>query len=279
MLRNLPIAWRITALVLLGAGLVLGAVSVYSYLAARDFLEAQKRAEVLATVQATSNRIDTVTRSVEKIVRGLANSVDDLEPDRRRAVALLRRTVAQNAELYGSGIGYEPAIYGSLAPYVYQPSGVYGTEQSPEMKAATDLVVTDLGRGGRAYEVGDWFQLPAHMHRAVWTEPYYDEGGGNIVMATYAVPVHLGHDDLGVGPRTEEVGRELGRVRVALVREALVLGEVADQLDERRGIFGDGGAQRDAWRLAQENSSSGTGSCTAEGWSLPAPLSRPRGRA
>ena len=105
-------------------------------------------------MQATANRIDTVTRSVEKIVQGLANSVDDLEPDRRRAVALLRRTVTQNAELYGSGIGYEPAIYGSRAPYVYQPSGVYGTAQSPEMKAATDLVVTDLGRGGRAYEIG-----------------------------------------------------------------------------------------------------------------------------
>ena len=53
-LRSLPIAWRITVLVLLGASLVLGAVSAYSYLSARDFLEQQQRAEILATVQATS---------------------------------------------------------------------------------------------------------------------------------------------------------------------------------------------------------------------------------
>ena len=222
MLRSLPIAWRITVLVLLGASLVLGGVSAYSYWAARDFLEQQKRAEILATAQAISNRIETVGRSVEKIVRGLADSVDDLEPDRRRAVALLRRTVAQNAELYGSGIGYEPAIYGSLAPYVYQPSGVYGAEQSPEMKAATDLVVTDLGRGGRAYEVGDWFQLPAHMHRAVWTEPYYDEGGGNIVMATYAVPVHLRDDPL---PVSAVVGGDVSLFWLTRLLESLDLGD------------------------------------------------------
>ena len=221
MLRNLPIAWRITALVLLGASLVLGAVSVYSYLSARDFLEEQKRAEVLATAHATANRIDTVTRSVEKIMRGVANTVIDVEPDRRQAVAILRRTVAQNAELYGSGIGYEPTIYGSRAPYVYQPSGVYGTTQSPEMKAVTELVVTDLGRGGRAYEIGDWFQLPAHMHRAVWTEPYYDEGGGNIVMATYAVPVHLGDDAL---PVSAVVGGDVSLFWLTRLLEGLDLG-------------------------------------------------------
>lgn len=221
MLRNLPIAWRITVLVLLGASLVLGGVSAYSYWSARDFLEQQKRAEIRATVRATSNRIDTVTRAVEKIVHGLANSVDDLEPGRRRAVALLRRTVTQNVELYGSGIGYEPTIYGSLAPYVYQPSGVYGTEQSPEMKAATDLVVTDLGRGGRAYEIGDWYQLPVQMRRAVWTEPYYDEGGGNIVMATYAVPVHLRDDPL---PVSAVIGGDVSLFWLTRLLEGLDLG-------------------------------------------------------
>ena len=162
-----------------------------------------------------------MTRAVEKIVQGLANSVDDLEPDRRRSVALLRRTVRQNVELYGSGIGYEPAIYGSRAPYVYQPSGVYGTAQSPEMKAATDLVVTDLGRGGRAYEIGDWYQLPVQMRRAVWTEPYYDEGGGNIVMATYAVPVHLRHDPL---PVSAVVGGDVSLYWLTRLLEGLDLG-------------------------------------------------------
>ncbi|MEI6450774.1 MAG: SpoIIE family protein phosphatase [Actinomycetes bacterium] len=198
MLRSLPIAWRITVLVLLGASLVLGGVSAYSYWAARDFLEQQKRAEIRATAQATANRIETVGRSVEKIVQGLAFSVDDTEPGRRRARLLLRHTVAGNEELFGSAIGFEPTVYGRLAPYVYQPSSIYVSPEEQGARPSGKLVETDLGRGGRAYEVGDWFQLPVQMRRAVWTEPYYDAGGGSIVMATYAVPVHLRKDPVPV---------------------------------------------------------------------------------
>jgi sigma-B regulation protein RsbU (phosphoserine phosphatase) len=197
-LRNLPIAWRITVLVLIGASLVLGGVSAYSYWSARDFLEQQKRAEIRAVAQATANRIETVGRSVEKVVQGLAFSVDDTEPGLRGARALLRHTVSSNEELFGSGLGYEPSVYGRMAPYVYQPSSVYGSPEEQDATSSGKLVETDLGRGDRAYEVADWFQLPAQMHRAVWTEPYYDEGGGNIVMATYAVPVHLRDDPVPV---------------------------------------------------------------------------------
>jgi sigma-B regulation protein RsbU (phosphoserine phosphatase) len=41
------------------------------------------------------------------------------------------------------------------------------------------------------------------MRRAQWTEPYYQQGGGDIVLATYAVPVHLGRD----GPSVSGVVR------------------------------------------------------------------------
>jgi len=197
-LRRLPIAWRITALVVLGAGLVLGVVSVYSYLQARDFLEEQKRAEINATAQATAERIEVVGRAVEKVVEGLALSVDDIEPGRRRALTLLRRTVVRNEELFGAAIGYQPDVYGRFAPYVYQPSSIYGSPEEDEGRPRGRVVVNDLGRGGSAYEVNDWFQLPVQMREAMWTEPYYDEGGGEIVMATYACPVHLRHDPVPV---------------------------------------------------------------------------------
>ncbi len=222
MLRSLPIAWRITVLVLLGASLVLGAVSAYSYWSARDFLEQQKRAEIRATAQATANRIETVGVAVEKIVQGLAFSVEDTDPGLRRARVLLRHTVASNEEVFGSGIGYEPSIYGRLAPYAYQPSDIYG---SPEVQGANPngkIVVTDLGRGGRVYQAGDWFQLPVQMRRAVWTEPYYDEGGGNIVMATYAVPVHLGNDPV---PVSAVVGGDVSLFWLTRLLEGLDLGD------------------------------------------------------
>lgn len=89
MLRRLPIAWRITVLVLLGAGLVLLAVSVDTFVQARDLLKQQQRAEITQALPATANRIEVVESSVEKAVQGLALSVDDLEPSPRRAEKLL----------------------------------------------------------------------------------------------------------------------------------------------------------------------------------------------
>jgi phosphoserine phosphatase RsbU/P len=193
-LRSLPIAWRITLLVLLGAGVVLGVVSMVSYTSARDLLEKQKQAEFAAATAATANRIDVVGRSVEKITEGLAVAIDDTEPDPARARVMLRQTVLHNDELYADGIGYDPDLYHNFAPYAYDPGGQYGDGASGASGAADHIVVTDLGKGGQAYDVGDWYQLPVQMRHAVWTEPYYQEGGGDVVLATYAVPVHLRDD-------------------------------------------------------------------------------------
>ena len=113
-------------------------------------------------MQATANRIDIVDRLGGEDRAGPGPSVDDLEPGpEARRGASCARTVARNPELVRAppSATTRPST-AAFAPYAYQPSGVYGTEQSPEMKAAIDLVITDLGRDGRAYEVGDWYQLP-----------------------------------------------------------------------------------------------------------------------
>ncbi len=194
MLRSLPIAWRITLLVLLGAGVVLGIVSFVSYTSARDLLEREKQAEFAAVSEAVANRIDVVGRSVEKVTEGLAVTVDDTEPSPARARMLLRGTVRANDELYAAGIGYEPRLYDNFAPYAYEPGGQYGDASSGDGETSSQIVVTDLGRDGRAYDVNDWYQLPVQMRRSVWTEPYYQAGGGEVVLATYAVPVRLRDD-------------------------------------------------------------------------------------
>ena len=184
MLRSLPIAWRITLLVLLGAGLVLGVVSVVSYTSARDLLEREKQAEFAAVSEATANRIDVVGRSVEKVAAG---SRGDGRRHRARArrgrATLLRSTVRANDELYAAGIGYEPRLYDNFAPYAYEPGGQYGDASAGDEESSARIVVTDLGRDGRAYEVERLVPAPrTRCAGAVWTEPYYEEGGGEVVL-------------------------------------------------------------------------------------------------
>jgi sigma-B regulation protein RsbU (phosphoserine phosphatase) len=36
----------------------------------------------------------------------------------------------------------------------------------------------------------DWYQIPKALGHPVWSEPYFDEGAGNILMTTYSVPFY-----------------------------------------------------------------------------------------
>ena len=80
-----------------------------------------------------------------------------------------------------------PSFFGSAAvlldrsgtvissPYVYQTTDGY---------ASKDLATP-------SYDIGaqDWFTAPLAANAGVWTDPYFDAGGGDVWMITRSVPV------------------------------------------------------------------------------------------
>ena len=208
MLRNLSIGRRLALFFVLGAGLVLATVSVFTFFQARDLLRKQQREVIARAMEATANRIEIVEGSVAKVVQGLALSVDDLDPGPRKAAELLQRAVVRNPEVVGAGVAYDPETYGHVAPYAYQDG---------------DLIrVKDRGRGDAAYEVWDWYQIPFQTRDLGWTEPYYNEDGARMLTATYSVPVHL-HDDFA--PVSAVVTGDVSLTWLSDLLESLDLGE------------------------------------------------------
>jgi sigma-B regulation protein RsbU (phosphoserine phosphatase) len=96
----------------------------------------------------------------------------------RAARNYLRQVVAMNPEIYGSCIAFEPHGFSGeklyYAPYFYQKDG------APEF--------VQLGNPEYDYFKWDWYRLPKESRRALWSEPYFDDGGGNAIMTTYSVP-------------------------------------------------------------------------------------------
>ena len=45
-----------------------------------------------------------------------------------------------------------------------------------------------LGNPEYDYFHWEWYARPKKENHAIWTEPYFDEGGGNTIMTTYSVP-------------------------------------------------------------------------------------------
>jgi sigma-B regulation protein RsbU (phosphoserine phosphatase) len=58
-----------------------------------------------------------------------------------------------------------------------------------------------------AYQIDEqaWLRLPIDSGYAIWTEPYFDSGGGEVWMRTRAVPVIVGSEIVAVATTDIEV--------------------------------------------------------------------------
>ena len=79
-----------------------------------------------------------------------------------------------------------PSFFGSAAALLDRSGRVIA---SPYVyRTADGYASTDLAAPSYNIEAQDWFAAPLAQNASVWTEPYFDAGGGEIWMITRSVP-------------------------------------------------------------------------------------------
>ena len=109
--------------------------------------------------------------------------------DDKKHYALLKNNLKQNNVIFGSAIAYEKGYYPGktlFAPYVYRDKHTFA--QMDIAKEAYDY--TELQ--------WTWFNGPKNQMEGTWSEPYFDEGAGNVLMITYSAPILDKEKFLGV---------------------------------------------------------------------------------
>ena len=94
--------------------------------------------------------------------------------------AVSRRMVEENPVIVGSTIALVPGYdkkHPLFSPYCFQAPG------------ETAIRVSSLATEEYDYPSQEWFTKPLELGEGYWSEPYVDEGGGDILMTTYSVPV------------------------------------------------------------------------------------------
>lgn len=76
----------------------------------------------------------------------------------------------------------------AFVPYYYKEKGKYYMPFVSAMKKETEYTV--LGSQSYDYPCMDWFLIPSRLKQNYWSEPYYDQGGGNFIMSTYSMPLY-----------------------------------------------------------------------------------------
>ncbi|MEW6264629.1 MAG: SpoIIE family protein phosphatase [Thermodesulfobacteriota bacterium] len=187
MWKNGPsLALRMTLLVLGGTILVFTLIMGDDYLSTRRAILAQAEENARNMAAAVSHRIEQEFRATAKIPENLAVFLEISPPKEDALLELLRRLVTGNREIYGSTAAFEPYAFDpnrpAYAPYYYMDKD--------------GLKFVQLGTEQYNYFKWDWYKIPKESKTAVWSEPYFDEGGGGIIMCTYSVPF-FHHADSG----------------------------------------------------------------------------------
>lgn len=118
------------------------------------------------------NTVETTMRQSTRLVEECLTEPDSL-------CRLLATVVECNEFIVGSGVAFRPDYYPGKGHY-FMPYVFFRGNQT----------VTQI-QGSKEYDYPcmDWYLIPSLLKKAYWSEPYYDDGGSNIIMATYALPL------------------------------------------------------------------------------------------
>ena len=169
---------RAGALLVIVAAFTLEVTSLIQYYFSQRVIKAEATARAQGQLESSRNQIMDIVNQTEAAVR---NSVWIAQwclnvPDSLFRVA--QRIVEENPVVVGSTVALVPGYlpqHPLFSPYVCEgPDG---------------LEIKTLATEEYDYPSQEWFVKPLEQQAGYWSEPYVDEGGGEILMTTYSLPI------------------------------------------------------------------------------------------
>ena len=166
-------------LLVIAAVVTLEATSITQYFYSQRGIKQEATQRAQSELEATELKIMDVVNQAEAAVR---NSVWIAQwclnvPD--SLVRVTQRIITDNPVVKGSTVALVPG-YDKKHPLF-----------SPYTTIRPDGTLESLSLATEEYDYPsqEWFTKPIELDRGYWSEPYYDEGGGDILMVTYSLPI------------------------------------------------------------------------------------------
>jgi len=153
---------------------------IYTYIFSSKILLEEGRKNAANLTDLTITRIENILQPVQIVPTNLVQALETPGIAGKEIIRLAREYVIESPEVFGSCLAYEPYVHSDkeywYAPYTYETS--------------SGVRFKNLGSRDYDYFNLDWYRLPKLMNHPVWTEPYFDKGGGDALMCTYSVPYY-----------------------------------------------------------------------------------------
>ena len=191
-----PIVRRLILLIGVPLLVVYSTVLILNYLWGRDRALQQTKDYLVELTSHHAAKLDSNFAQIAQTPTVIADALQILKkPTEEEMYSLITKRLESSPHIFGMAIAFEP-FWSSMdveffAPYVYRERG--------------KLAKLDLAQN-YDYLTRDWYSIPRLLDRSYWTEPYYDEGGGNILMCTFSTPIRS--DGKFIGIATSDISLE-----------------------------------------------------------------------
>ena len=162
------------------AALLSQAFNVVQYVYTRRKIQ-QQTVEKTYNDMAKMQNIVNLQTSVESAVHATMGDVRISLDDPDRFYGIVSRLVSNNDHIVGSAIAMRPGFYPDkdslFAPFAFP--------ENKDLKGQprTKLLPND-------YTKQDWYAIPFENDSAIWSEPYFDKGGSELLIRTFSLPIH-----------------------------------------------------------------------------------------
>ena len=156
------------------------AIAAFVAFSTSTMMENEARSTVENVVKATVGRIDRQMASVESAVENSAWIVAERLSDPDYMFRITGELVRNNPFIVGSTVAFEPNFFPSKGYY-------FSAFSCADEKGG----IKRIQQGGDTfrYHGMDWYRIPKESGKSSWCEPYFDEGGAELMMCTYSVPL------------------------------------------------------------------------------------------
>ena len=179
MFRKKSLAFKLSFYILSGVLLIVLLILFYNYQVSKKLILKNAEENAFNLTQSTKLKIENILLATQKIPENTAYILENFSLSKNELNRFLRMVVENNEDVFGSCIAFEPNLFlkdtAKYAPYYY--------------KLNDSIIFKNLGGNDYDYLNQKWYRL-AKQSGSLWSEPYFDEGGGNIIMSTYSVPFY-----------------------------------------------------------------------------------------
>jgi len=178
------LAFKMILLIFLAIAAIMVLILAYNYSVTKKIVVTNLKSEANKITENTVLKIDKVLSNIQAIPMNYSPLILSELGNEEKMKYLLRQMVENNRDIFGAALAFEP--------YYKSPCDKYYSFYYCKDKGKLKFVY--LGNANYDYFTMDWYQIPRELGKSQWCEPYYDEGGGNILMSTYSIPLYVNKD-------------------------------------------------------------------------------------